>query len=454
LEFSFNQYVHYINFLDSFWGWVGLSTALLLVAHFWPPKAVALMSFYPTVLWSASWKPIVTLYPVYLLVLFMVVKYHRRIFRAITNRRYNLAVMMIGLITCWSLLSPIVYQASQGPAFTLLTTPNYQRGLLLLGVLLILPAFLQTRDDIFKFIRAFISLFIIVHCVMSAIAILFVASGHSIYQLHLMRVLDTPPIYWESGLLLIGLAYLFVERKMKLPILIVLGLVGLVGLIIGGSRTRFLTTFICLLYFMYPYMSVRLTVACASLAFFIFVVVLCMPGSAKNYFSTIIGQRIEQSTIGDIKDSKEIERITSRRTVTYKKAFERWRERPIFGVGSCYILPRDAAVVQGKKSMPRVHNYILEVLAGQGIVGISLLMAVLVISFKNIWRISKYKSSAVIGGRLIIALFGFGLINWVFKESWGITFCVVIMLSAYAGTLRSANNWVPVNGRIRNEITA
>ena len=100
-------------------------------------------------------------------------------------------------------------------------------------------------------------------------------------------------------------------------------------------------------------------------------------------------------------------------------------------MGSCYILPRDKAVVNGQKSMPRVHNYLLEVLAGQGWVGFSLLLAVLAVTFKNIWKINKFKAHEAIDGRLIVAFFGFGFLNWLFKESWGMTYSAIILLSAF-----------------------
>ena len=393
--------------------------------------AIALMCFYPTIPWSASWKPIVTLYPIYPLTLFLVLKYIRFIFRAVLKRYYGIVVLLPGVIICWSLLSPVLYEASAGPAFTLVTTPNYQRGLLSLAVLLLLPAVLQNRNDIEEFIRSSAQLFILIHCVVIVVAMFFVLSGHPVNRLHLMRVLDTPPIYWESGLLLLALAYLFVVRKMGAPVLIGFAIIGIAGLILGGSRTRFVVTFICLLYFMYPYISIRLTAFVFSFCIVLLMVVLIVPGSAKNYFSLIIGERIEQSVVADISDPKEIERLTSRRTVAYETAFERWRQKPLFGVGSCYILPRDKAVVNGQKSMPRVHDYLLEVLAGQGWAGFSLLLAVLAVTFKNLWKINRFKAREVIDGRLLVAFFGFGFLNWLFKESWGMTYSAIILLSAY-----------------------
>jgi hypothetical protein len=404
------------------WGWFVLSTLFIVLAQFRPFMAIALMCIYTEIPWSASWKPIVTIYPAYPFLLFLYIKYSTRIVGAVFDLRYRLVILLSALIIVWSFLSPVLYPASYGPSITFTQNPNYHRAITLLSLLLFIPAVLRSRNDIRGFLLSTIHVLIAIHILVVIATVYFLMSGHSLYELHLMRILNTPPVFWESGLLMLGLAYLLVFREISTLSLISLGILACIGLLLGNSRTRFLATFICLFYFLYPYISKRLIAWIVSLMLLLTASPILLPHNAKDYSSRLIKQRIEQSTTMDIN------KISSGRISTYKFTFERWKESPLVGVGSCYILPRTL------DKAPRVHNYFLEILAGQGLLGLILLISVLVISFIIISHIGMKKAYNVVEGRFIVALFLYGLINWMFKESWGITYCTIAMLSVYSQT--------------------
>ncbi|MFZ5570356.1 MAG: O-antigen ligase family protein [Thermodesulfobacteriota bacterium] len=430
MELSINEYVDFIRLTNSLWGWLAFSTLLLLIAQFRPLMAISLMCFYPTLLWSAPWKPIVTLYPCYPLILFLVIKYVRKILSAILGFRYRIVIILSAFIIIWSFFSPLLYPVPYGLPITFTQNPIYQRGILSIVILFLMPAALGSRDDIRKFLYATFQLFIVVHLLVVLAAVFFLALGNSIYDLHLMRILDTPPIYWESGLFLIFLAYAFVGRKVRSSMIMWYGMLAFAGLVLGNSRTRFLATLLCLLYFMYPNVSKRLIAWMLTLALLSSTSLLLLPGSVEDYFSKLIQQRIEQSS------GKTFAEMSTGRTKAYEYAYKKWKENPFVGVGSCYILPR--SIYTGVSTpIPRVHNYYLEVLAGQGVVGFGLLIIVLFICFVSMLKIGMMKSTMVLDGRLIVALFLFGVINWMFKESWGITYSAITMLSLYRQTKES-----------------
>lgn len=434
MELSINDYINFISLHNSPWGWLLLSVFFILIAQFCSFMTISLMCIYPQILWAASWKPIVTLYPIYPLIMFLCLKYLRQIVIAIFENRYGIAILFSSLIVIWAFLSPFLYPASYGLPITFTQNPNYQRGIQLLAVLLFLPAVLNSREDIRSFLHSTTLLLVLVHLLVIIAAVFFLVSGHSLYDLHLMRILDTPPVFWESGLLLLCLAYYFVLRKMNSGFLIFFIVIGCVGLILGNSRTRFLATFFCLLYFIYPFVSKRILAWTVSIVLLLSVSPLLLPHNVTDYFSRLINQRIEQSSGNDFSE------IARGRMNACKFAYERWKKHPLLGVGSCYILPRESMLdKRNAKSMPRVHNYYFEVLAGQGATGFVLLIIVLGLTFIMIWRIAREKANKVLDGRLIIALFWFGIINWLFKESWGITYSTIAMLSAYTRIRKSAS---------------
>jgi hypothetical protein len=306
--------------------------------------------------------------------------------------------------------------------------PNYQRGIIMLAILFFIPAIIREKEDLHKFICSSVYVFIVIHILAMITSFIFLLKGHSLLNLHLMRVLETPPVYWDSGLLLIGLAYLFVKREMNSGLLVIFCILACAGIILGNSRTRFLATFLCLLYFIYPYVNRRLIVWAVTLLFIFSAGLLALP-KVENYFSRLVNQRIEQS-IG-----KSFAEMSTGRASAYEFSYNRWKQNPILGVGSCYIFPRPSVInKQNSDPASRVHNYYLEVLAGQGVAGIFLLIIVLLISTQVIFKIVKVKAKNVIDGRYLISLFLFGIINWLFKESWGITYSIIALLSVYSQT--------------------
>lgn len=432
MELSQNDYINFIDLNNSIWGLLTLSLLFIIIAQLRPLWALSLMCVYPTIPWSASYKPIITLYPVYPLVLFFCFKYLKEIIRAVFANRYSFVIMLSCLIIIWSFLSTLLYPASYGPPISFSQNPNFQRGVLLLAVLLFLPALLRSRYDIRRFLFSTTNLLMAIHILIVIVAVFYLMSGHYLYDLHLMRLLETPPIFWESGLLLLCLAYFFVLSEMNTGLLIVFATLACAGLILGNSRTRFLSTIFCLLYFLYPYVSKRMIALIVSLVLFLSLSPLALPDNVNDYFSRLINQRIKQSS------SNNLSQITAGRTEMYEFAFKRWTENPMLGVGSCYILPRKATINQQSMGAPRVHNYYLEVLAGQGAVGFGLLIIVVGMCIIMTLRIAILKADKAVDGRLIVALFFFGIINWAAKESWGITYCAIALLSMYMRTRESA----------------
>ncbi|MBA4369133.1 MAG: hypothetical protein C0403_16005 [Desulfobacterium sp.] len=439
VELSIANYVDYVTLSNSAWGWFALSLLFIVIAQFRPFMAIALMCFYPTVIWAAAWNPFITLYPAYPLILFLFIKYMKQIFKAFFTFRYRIVIVLSALIVIWAFLAPLLYTATYGPPITFTKSPNYHRGLQILATLLLLPAVLRSRDDIQKFISSTAHLLILVHLLLIIASTFFLLSGHALYDLHLMRILETPPVFWESGLLLLCLGYLFVRREMNFSLLIVFGVLACAGLILGNSRTRFLATFLTLLYFMYPYISKRLFSWVMSIMLLMSVSIIMLP-HFEDYLSRLIKQRIEQS------ESKNLSELTSGRSTAYAFAYKRWKSSPFVGVGTCYILPRSTAVNQGPNiKMHRVHNYYLEVIAGQGIIGFGLLIIVIGISVIMVMRVALINANKAVDGRIIVALFFFGLINWMFKESWGITYCTIAILSAYTETRKDTQTELSEN---------
>ena len=423
MELSINNYINFLNHEGSLWGWLAMSIVFIIIAQFKPFSIVALMCFYPTVLWSASWKPFVTLYPIYPLLLFLFVKYIKDAFVALFEFRYGLVIGLSLLIVAWSFMSPVLYSESNWQTVSFSMNPNYQRGISTLFLLFIIPAILKTREDIRHFFVSSAHMFMAAHVLLAVAAVFFLLAGHPLYDLHLMRFLNTPPVYWESGLLVLLLAYFLVNRELGPGILLAFCVLALFGLVLGNSRTRFLATFICVIYFIYPYINGRIVAWSTVLVILVTSCLAVLPG-VEGYFARLIDQRVEQSV------GKSFSEMSNGRAMAYEYAYKRWKEKPLMGVGSCFILPK-ANLVNKQTNIIRVHNYYLEVLAGQGLSGFFLLMAALGISLVIIIKIVFQKADRVIDGRLLVALFLFGTINWMFKESWGITYSVIALLSVY-----------------------
>lgn len=423
IELSINNYINFFTLEGSLWGWLIMSVLLVIVAQFRPFLVVALMIFYPTVLWSASWRPFVTLYSIYPLLLFLFVKHIKDIFVSLFEYRHGLVVWLSVLIVAWSFMSPVLYPESYGETIPFSLNPNYHRGISTLFLLFFIPAVIKTRDDIHQFFSSTAYMFIVAHILLLIVAIFFLLAGHPLYDLHLMVFLNTPPIYWESGLFVLLLAYFLVNRKMGAGYLIAFCVLALFGLVLGNSRTRFVATFICMAYFIYPYINGRIVAWSTVLVILVTSCLAVLPG-VGGYFARLIDQRVEQSV------GKTFYEMSSGRTMAYEYAYNRWKEKPLMGVGSCFILPKEN-LVNKQTNIIRVHNYYLEVLAGQGLAGFFLLLAVLGISLMIIIKIVFKKADRVIDGRMLVALFLFGTINWMFKESWGITYSVIALLSVY-----------------------
>nr|WP_319491160.1 O-antigen ligase family protein [uncultured Desulfobacter sp.] len=429
LSFGVSDSIFFLDYFASLWGLLFISAAVVIVAVYRPYIAIAILCFYPNILWAASWKPFVTLYPIYFLFLVLCLRYARRIFICFFTFRYKLCILIPFVIVTWSFLSPWLYPVHGSNAFSLASNPNYKRWLEIIFPLLILPAAIESHDEFREFMFSVFLVIIGIHFISFLASGLFIVCGHPVYEIHRMVFLNMRPIYWESGLLLLFIAYAFVHNRFPPFILVLLALVGCIGLVLGNSRTRVLSTFVCFIYFIYPYVSRRLFFwGIAFVLSFSLVAggAAVFSGKINVYIAGLIEQRIEQSM------SKDEKVRTSGRARTYQYALDRWQANPLLGVGSCYIYPTTKFTSQA--SIGRLHNYYLEVLAGQGGVGFVLLLAVLGISAVMAFKIFRAKAKESVDGRMAVALLVWGLINWMFKESWGITYTAICLLSIYIQT--------------------
>lgn len=417
----------------------------MALAQFRPYMAIALLCFYPNILWASSSKPFITLYPIYFLIIFLGFRYFKQILLAIVTFRYRICVIISIVIITWSFLTPWFYPSGGGEAFTFASNPNYRRWLEILVPLILLPASIRNRADLHRFLFSAFYIIIVIHCIAILGSTLFLLFGHSFHEIHRMVFLNMRPIYWESGLLLLFIAYSFINFKISPFILIFLAIIGCAGLILGNSRTRFLSTFLCTAYFIYPYVSKRLFFW--GMSFFLLLSTVAggtafFSGTVSKYFTGLVDQRIEQSVSDDVKTQ------TSGRNTSYEYAINRWKTNTLFGVGSCYIYPtKKFSSTNG--FFGRLHNYYLEVLAGQGIIGFTLLLMVLGTSKLMVVKILWNRARETIDGRIIVGLFLWGLINWMFKESWGITYTSICLLSVYTRTGQTKRMFPTDNSNIR-----
>ncbi|MFH2044517.1 MAG: O-antigen ligase family protein [Pseudomonadota bacterium] len=419
------DYINFLNLDGSLMGLLALSLFFVVIAIVRPYLAIAMLCIYTEFPWSASFKPLLTVYPIYPLAAVLLLRYARQIADALSKRRYNIAVVFAFIIALWAALSPLFYPVRDGIPITFTQNPVMHRALQTIAILVLLPAVLCTRDDINRLIRSIFFLLMSVHVIVLIFAFFFVFSGYPLSDLHKMRILNTPPVYWESGLLLICLVYFFILRKGSSLRLICFSILACFGLIVGNSRARFVASMLCILYFIRPYLSVRIFAGIVAFLFFIFVSVIAMPERTKDYLLKLVVKRVEQSTKGNL------DKISNSRIEQYKAAINQWEKSPLIGVGSGYTMPPIRMIGTTKPIRVRIHNHFLEVLTAQGIVGFILLITILISTLKKTLIITKEKADKEIDGRLIIALFIYGIINWLFKESWGTTYATIAMIGAY-----------------------
>lgn len=417
------EYIQFVNLDGSVIGLLLLSTLFVAIAIFRPFWAIAILCIYTELPWSASWKPFVTLYPIYPLSLVLILRYARQIGGALLSRCYGIPITLSMVLMAWILLSPLIYPAFDGFPVTFSQNPNFFRASQTIIILLLLPAVLRTRVDINKLIHSMIGLLMSVHVLLIIAVLFFAADGYRLADVHRMQILNTPPVYWESGLLIIFLAYLLIQKETMLIMLGLFGVLASVGLVVGNSRARVLATVLSLLYFLRRNVSIRMFSALALFLFLLMGGALIVPNSAKDYLSVLVKGRVEQSTKGTM------EQISNARLSQFAAAYTRWKKSPWVGVGSGYTMPITYNE-RGKRIRVRVHTHFLEVLAAQGMIGVAVLLFVLGFTIRNAIITVGKRFLFEEDGRLIFALFVYGVINWCFKESWGITYAAIAMLQA------------------------
>lgn len=116
---------------------------------------------------------------------------------------------------------------------------------------------------------------------------------------------------------------------------------------------------------------------------------------------------------------------TSARVAYWRFGIEKWRERPWFGwgVGSTAKLFYEGAqhglaghdvdsVEFALKAIPHLHNIVVEILVRTGVIGLLLVAAVLVLVFRDVWRLLRM-------GQLPADWFSFLFATLVFSLIWG-----------------------------------
>lgn len=416
-----------IRFLDisvSPLGFIGLSIALIGIAWFRPFIAIAMLCFFSTLPFSASIKVVITWYPFYLVSLFLLFKYRENIMAALQGLKYDKTAILSMFIVSWSVLSPFLYPVRDGMPYTTSNGPTFFRGLETIVLLILLPAVIRNRNDMHKMLRSLCQVIIGLHFALIPLITLFVLRGNGIGNIYRMEVLDVPPVYWESGLLILCAMYLSAGKSMKQTTLIVLVMLACAGIVLGNSRTKVFSTLLCLLYFGYPYINVKV-VSIGTVVLTLFTAgIFFTPGAFTQSLKERVESRIEQMM------SPDKDEMTSGRTSLFRYAIDAWKESPVLGVGGCYVTKPEMNL-NHIFDRQRPHNYFLEVLGGQGLVGFFLLMLVLGITVRRIWRITRNPISKINDGRLIMALLIYNLLNWLSKESWGMVYPLIIMLGIY-----------------------
>ncbi len=171
--------------------------------------------------------------------------------------------------------------------------------------------------------------------------------------------------------------YLYQTRQKK-SFYLYSTLLLLIGTVLTQSRGGLFALILAILVFLFLKDLARLRVVSLSLVFFTSLALYFISMTPLfDYFIQIWNSRFVVLTFQD--------RYTSGRTYLFAKAFETWREYPIWGIGlNGFGGPR----IQGNYE----HNFILSIAVSSGLLGITLLIAVLLSAFKGIGRLIRNDS--------------------------------------------------------------
>lgn len=418
-----SQYINFFSLEPSLLTCFLVSAIFVFISNFRPQWMLAIICVQPYLLWIVSCNIGFAFYPAYALAITTAIKFNSKVLRAATTRQYNGIIFLCMIIVMWAILSPLIYPIRDG--FHAGWTISRERVIEIFLPILFLPILVHTRYQLNHFISALIKTLIISHFIIFLFALAFVTSGESISSLWKMRILGITSVYWESGLLLICLIYLYISRKISFSLGFIFSIIAVLGLAIGGSRSRIIATLLSSAYFILPYLS-RKAVGVIAVLTIILSTFTILPSSFKESIFSRITERIAQSSDSDLREA------TSGRSDLYLEAYERWKESPIIGVGSGYAVR--PILINGEPVRRSPHSFFIELLACQGIVGIFLLLTIFVKLLKKISFLNKsvtYLSDLRSEERLIIALIIYGITNWAFKAHWGIAFSAITLLACF-----------------------
>jgi O-antigen ligase len=171
--------------------------------------------------------------------------------------------------------------------------------------------------------------------------------------------------------------YLYQTRQKK-SFYLYSTLLLLMGTVLTQSRGGLLALILAILVFLFLKNLVRLRVVSLSFVFFISIGLYFISKTPiYDDFIQIWNSRFVVLTFQD--------RYTSGRTYIFAKAFETWQENPIWGIG---LNGFGGARLQGNYE----HNFILSIAVSSGLLGITILIAVLSSALKGIGRLIRNDS--------------------------------------------------------------
>lgn len=422
------RYVDFLKIEPSILNFALVGLIFIFIAKNRPLWSLSIIVVLPFMLWMSSCNLGFVFYSGYALIITLAINYIKAFPLAFHNKKYKGIVLLSILLVLWAILSPLFYPVRDG--LHVGWSLSRERAIEFLPPLLLFPIVIRNVKDVKVFIRSFINVLLFAHIFIILSSVFFIASGQSISSIGKMRIFGLTAVYWESGLLLLCIIYLLIVQKLRPSACFLFSSVAIIGLVIGGSRSRILATLFSIVYFMVPYAHKRIitgvTFVLLALSFF-----FVLPNSFKAVLFSKVVARIEQSTDTDIMEA------TSGRSDLYSEAYERWKESPVLGVGSGYAIK--PIIINDEVVRRSPHSFFIELLACQGLLGVLVLLIILFkvirIVFRNEACSSYFNLSAE--RRLVVSFIIYGVVNWAFKAHWGITFSAIALFSCFDNALRA-----------------
>lgn len=396
-----------------------------------PMLAISFICVQPYFLWGVGTNFGVSFYLAYLAVAIIVWKYRKRIYSR-QAPSYGPILLFSMILVLWSIISPLLYPVRDGMFCGYsLSRVNLVGSLL---PMLLLPRILRNKTDVVDFIRSSIGLLAVLNCIVFLCCLVLLATDRSFSLLTTTNILGVMPHSWEAALLLIGLAFAHAMGWMSSRRLIPLVLLAMFCLVVADSRTKVFAALVCTAYIVLPYLG-RFVFPTIMLSFVLYVGYLVAPPNIIEVGLENIEKRILQTKSDDI-----VER-TSGRSVLYAQAYESFLTSPWVGVGEGYAIT--PILRYGKLARPSPHSFYIGVLAHQGLIGAGILLIVIVLAMRLMWKTRQVCSVSyrdAIIARFLNALLFYGLFCMGLKASWGTTFWALALLQVFYNVSTQKHN--------------